>query len=324
MAAMDPHEMSVVISRAAELHANIDAAIDRSLNHTSWRHSRHTNSQDLVEARSLASIRDALEVLEEQLACLQTLQRQQRAEKDATLAELEESKEIFIRRLKQHRGREWKVISDALSFAGEPEPLLEKDDLSFPPYPMQLATDPAAFAKLDVPISSFARNLPAHENVIFKHFDFTDEEVQSVQGIYSGVDEGCEMMDGSEREEGSTCHKDGQRPFVANGCLFRGLKNRLFRFFKGRIGKASGKAFLLLAGAAAVTYGRQRSVGGGRSTFVAPRMSTELWQNFNREACSPGRWSNVQDGVQKHMEREQIEILSKEAVCSTDVSHRLG
>ncbi|KAL3685542.1 hypothetical protein R1sor_003564 [Riccia sorocarpa] len=86
------------------------------------------------EARSLGAIRDALETLEEQLESLQAVQQQHRLEKDKALAELEESRRILLRRLKEHHGREWEVVHEALAFAGEP--VEDRDDLPLPPYPL--------------------------------------------------------------------------------------------------------------------------------------------------------------------------------------------
>lgn len=62
----------------------------------------------------------------------QSTQSHQRVEKDAILAELEENRHLLLHRLKNHKGREWEVVHEALAFAGEP--MEEKDDLLLPPY----------------------------------------------------------------------------------------------------------------------------------------------------------------------------------------------
>lgn len=72
-----------------------------------------------AETRSLTSIRNALEVLENQLYFMHTLQLQQRADKDAALMRLEESRLMLLRRLREHRGRELTVIQEALAFASD-------------------------------------------------------------------------------------------------------------------------------------------------------------------------------------------------------------
>lgn len=78
---------------------------------------------------------------------IQAMQQHQRTEKDAALAELEESRHVLLQKLKDHRGQEWEVVQEALAFAGEPvepaEP--ERDDLLLPPYPRPVV-DPSTFA----------------------------------------------------------------------------------------------------------------------------------------------------------------------------------
>ncbi|RZS26137.1 hypothetical protein BHM03_00059443 [Ensete ventricosum] len=102
-----------------------------------------------AEARSLDSIRAALENLEDQLeffhvsrslfcrikvrhtmryrsvraliiiVLLQTVQLQQRAERDAAVAQLEQSRIVLAMRLANHQGEKYKVIEEALAFVGD-------------------------------------------------------------------------------------------------------------------------------------------------------------------------------------------------------------
>ncbi|XP_021726809.1 plastid division protein PDV1-like isoform X1 [Chenopodium quinoa] len=90
----------------------------------------------IAEAKSLNSIRSALENLEEQLeffhigtfpVCTkdwekrkkrQTVQIQQRAERDAALARLEQSRIVLALRLAEHHGKRYKVIDEAMDFVG--------------------------------------------------------------------------------------------------------------------------------------------------------------------------------------------------------------
>lgn len=72
----------------------------------------------IAEAKSLHSIRSALENLEEQLEFFHTVQIQQRAERDAALARLEQSRIILALRLAEHHGRRYKVIDEAMDFVG--------------------------------------------------------------------------------------------------------------------------------------------------------------------------------------------------------------
>ncbi|AQK69988.1 Plastid division protein PDV1 [Zea mays] len=76
-------------------------------------------AEALAEARSLHAIRSALEDVEDHLEFLHTVQSQQRAERDAAIARLEQSRLVLAMRLAEHRGKKYKVIDEALAFVGE-------------------------------------------------------------------------------------------------------------------------------------------------------------------------------------------------------------
>lgn len=73
----------------------------------------------IQEAKSLNAIRTALENLEDQLEFLHTVQTHQRAEKDAAIARLEQSRIVLAMRLSEHHGKKHKVIEEALAFVGD-------------------------------------------------------------------------------------------------------------------------------------------------------------------------------------------------------------
>ncbi|KAF8379657.1 hypothetical protein HHK36_029101 [Tetracentron sinense] len=73
----------------------------------------------IAEAKSLNSIRTALENLEDQLEFFHTVQSQQRAERDAAIARLEQSRIVLAMRLADHHGKKYKVIEEALAFVGD-------------------------------------------------------------------------------------------------------------------------------------------------------------------------------------------------------------
>jgi len=50
---------------------------------------------------------------------LQTVQSQQRAERDAAIARLEQSRLVLAMRLAEHQGKRYRVIDEALAFVGE-------------------------------------------------------------------------------------------------------------------------------------------------------------------------------------------------------------
>lgn len=73
----------------------------------------------IAEAKSLNAIRTALENLEDQLDFFHTVQLQQRAERDAAIARLEQSRIVLAMRLADHQGQRYKVIDEALAFVGD-------------------------------------------------------------------------------------------------------------------------------------------------------------------------------------------------------------
>ncbi|XP_059629103.1 plastid division protein PDV1 [Cornus florida] len=73
----------------------------------------------IQEAKSLNAIRAALENLEDQLEFLHTVQIQQRAERDAAIARLEQSRIVLAMRLAEHEGQNYKVIEEAVAFVGD-------------------------------------------------------------------------------------------------------------------------------------------------------------------------------------------------------------
>lgn len=73
----------------------------------------------LQEAKSLNAIRTALENLEDQLEFFHTVQAHQRAERDAALARLEQSRVVLAMRLAEHQGKKYKVIEEAQALVGD-------------------------------------------------------------------------------------------------------------------------------------------------------------------------------------------------------------
>lgn len=73
----------------------------------------------LQEAKSLNVIRTALENLEDQLEFFHTVQSQQRADRDAAIARLEQSRVVLAMRLAEHQGKKYKVIDEARALIGD-------------------------------------------------------------------------------------------------------------------------------------------------------------------------------------------------------------
>ncbi|XP_073127756.1 plastid division protein PDV1 [Henckelia pumila] len=71
------------------------------------------------EAKSLYAIRTALENLEDQLEFFHMVQTQQRTERDAAVARLEQSRIVLAMRLAEHQGKKYKVIEEAQELVGD-------------------------------------------------------------------------------------------------------------------------------------------------------------------------------------------------------------
>ncbi|ESQ50925.1 hypothetical protein EUTSA_v10022794mg [Eutrema salsugineum] len=86
------------------------------------------------EAERLLRIRDALESLESQLAALQNLRQRQQYEKQVALSEIDYSRKMLLEKLKEYKGKEFEVLREASTFAGERVDY--ENDLLLPPYPV--------------------------------------------------------------------------------------------------------------------------------------------------------------------------------------------
>ncbi|CAN1751297.1 Plastid division protein PDV1 [Linum perenne] len=99
------------------------------------------NESAIREAKSLNAIRTALENLGEQLEFFHTVQLQQRAERDAAIARLEQSRIVLSLRLAEHHGKKYNVIEEALAFIGDVHDsarFVSPDNLhTYPPSPGQ-------------------------------------------------------------------------------------------------------------------------------------------------------------------------------------------
>ncbi|KAH7422152.1 hypothetical protein KP509_13G093500, partial [Ceratopteris richardii] len=238
---MKKHAIGAVREQAAELRANLCAAINKSLlDHLSgsptspivsdFQDIKSTNYVNmcndlsvspsivsLAESRSLASIRDGLIVLEEQLECLQCLPDQEKEQRKATLAELEESRQIILRRLKHYRGRKLAIIQDALSFVGKPN---ENDDYVSP------------------------KIYPRHATRIVD----ADLRQKIMEGTRVGTPEvQIHTEKGGEKQHGSEKVQNA-RNGVGTYNLLNGLKRKILTFVNRRVVRASAKCLLTVAG----------------------------------------------------------------------------
>ncbi|XP_058100253.1 plastid division protein PDV1-like [Magnolia sinica] len=122
MGGMEVEEnLESLIERAWALHDKISDEIYISCIEFRKFHPQHVPyggfaESSSAETKSLTAIREALQVLENMLLCLQRLQSQQRTERDTALMRLEESRSSLLERIAEHHGRTLDVIEDLLAF----------------------------------------------------------------------------------------------------------------------------------------------------------------------------------------------------------------
>ncbi|GAA0166418.1 hypothetical protein LIER_40188 [Lithospermum erythrorhizon] len=119
---MEIEEIEAVLERVWELHDKLSDAI-HSVSRAHFLTARKAQTKkgvaDVEEAKSLHSIRTALEHLEDQLDFFHTVQTQQRAERDVAIARLEQSRLVLAMRLAEHHGKKHNVIKEAKAFVGD-------------------------------------------------------------------------------------------------------------------------------------------------------------------------------------------------------------
>ncbi|XP_059304678.1 plastid division protein PDV1 [Lycium ferocissimum] len=143
---MEVYEIEAVLEKIWDLHDKLSDAI-HSVSRAHFLKSRTSKSDDfrskkkpdplkagyvyvkefrvdddenaVHEAKSLNAIRTALEHLEDQLEFFHTVQNQQRAERDAAVARLEQSRIVLAMRLAEHQGKNYKFIEEAQSLVGD-------------------------------------------------------------------------------------------------------------------------------------------------------------------------------------------------------------
>ncbi|KFK40053.1 hypothetical protein AALP_AA3G324000 [Arabis alpina] len=97
--------------------------------------SSNEEEEEEEESERLLRIRDALESLESQLSALQNLRQRQQYEKQVALSEIDYSRKMLLEKLKEYKGKEFEVLREATTFAGERVDY--ENDLLLPPYPVQ-------------------------------------------------------------------------------------------------------------------------------------------------------------------------------------------
>jgi len=267
-----------------------------------------------AEARSLSAIRDALEVLEEQLEALQAMQQQQRVDRDMALAELEESRGILLGMLKKHRGQEREVVREALAFAGEhvEQETEEEEDLPLPPYPMSIVIPNSSVASIDAQSPQFrsspvcrlrasgavkrltlggGQKLNDGENFHFWGADKDDDEEEEERG--SVQEESTNLC--HKEEEGEEAKKTWKVSGAASQQSFQIFRNSVWSCKEDCIGgdECVGICSALRDGAEPreeKSLGSTISQEAGYLAVISPKASSLLCSLSTRKETDNGGW----------------------------------
>jgi hypothetical protein len=257
---------------------------------------------------------------------LQTVQQQQRTEKDSVLAELEESRRILLRRLKDHRGREWEVVHEALAFAGEP--VEDRDDLPLPPYPMPLSDSPFKVLRDDQPYNGASTQT---YNGSMRQLAFGQEEEEgSDENIsYIGEEEG--RQEGNQEEVTSSQAERERKERGGGGVLGipLGFAKALFGF---AFGVTSKVAIVAVSVAAALAVSEVMQKLETKKPFsnlspnrpIAPPPITTARQLPPHRECPPGKKLIMEDGQPKCVVKERVELPFYKEVQIPDVLYGRG
>ncbi|XP_058080746.1 uncharacterized protein LOC131228928 [Magnolia sinica] len=300
---MEADGTGIVLSRASELRSKINSCIDRATQQQKKRqegvdsHLHHggandDHDNDDEEAESLLNIRDALESLEEQLASLQALQQQQRYEREATLSEIDRSRKILLKKLKEYKGEDLEVIREAAAFAGET--VDQDDDLLLPPYPSRLPDS----SILDE--SYHPRIPPIHNN--------------SARNGLTG-----DLRPDTKNSKGGESEKQQTQPAPKNG---RSTGIRL------AFGLASKTFFTLVSVISILSLaGFEPRLRKGSIQFKVPGRFQKPAAGEAREArsqCPPGKVLVMEGGKPRCLVKERVEIPFESVVTTPDVSYGYG
>jgi len=325
---MEADEIGVVLSRASELRSKINNCIERAsaqdedddiseggsgtttgktseLVKVDEEQRRWLEMGGDMEVDSLINIRDALDSLEEQLACLQALQQQQRLERDATLAELDESRRILVKKLKEYRGKDLEVIQEACAFAGEP--VEQRDDILLPPY---------------------GRRLP--ESFISSVHHYSPPLYSAHSARRRNVSAEHSFMTGNERQETENDDSAESKEEVSSQINNQNAKKLINGF--GQIIGLTTKAVLVIASVISVLTlasfepKLRRSVPSKLSEVLPRRMNIPSIQSKAHvpSECPPGKVLLIEDGIPRCFVKERVEVPFEPVVKAPDISYGCG
>ncbi|KAG6571135.1 Plastid division protein PDV2, partial [Cucurbita argyrosperma subsp. sororia] len=250
------------------------------------------DTEDDEEVERLLSVCDALESLETQLSSLQDLQQQQRYEREAALSEIEHNRKMLLDKLKEYKGEHLEVINEASAFAGEA--VKNNHDFMLPPYPSRLP-------------------FPLHLNN-----GHLSPSLSARKAAHNGVALSY-MTNDTERESSESLTTNKQ-------ASTRNSRRNGF----GSLVAAAAKAVFTIVGVVSIM-----SISGFGPRIVVKRATTHLKKSSATEhpstederprtRCPPGKILVVEDGEERCLVKERIEVPFSSAVVKPDVNYGCG
>ncbi|GLJ22949.1 hypothetical protein SUGI_0432930 [Cryptomeria japonica] len=315
---MEIEEIMMVLLRASQLNTKINDAIERAvkvdinLNKERFEQGTSSSCEGGAEARNLISIRDALEALEDQLECFQALQQQQKAEKEATLTDLEESRKELLGKLRDYQGREWEVVHEALAFAGET--LDESDEIPLQSY-HKLPSPNASFSVTDGKSAIYYKSTDcSREIAALKQLPWKEEMYELCISEESNDRQAGEEVIGNENMK-----KSNKVPKQIVGIVC----NSISRFIGTPVGKfiiVAAKAGFAAAGLLAVlhlteTGMKKKRMQGITGAHNPPQKSissplSEKTQDIVQEKWPSGKFRNIDYDMEDCVQKERSDFPS--------------
>ncbi|CAA0362729.1 unnamed protein product [Arabidopsis thaliana] len=305
----DEEGIGLILARATELRLKISDCIDNSsttvsdngdgnedLSPGEGRKSEIIGNQDKdfdsissedvdeAEAERLLRIRDALEALESQLASLQNLRQRQQYEKQVALSEIDYSRKMLLEKLKEYKGKDFEVLRETTTFAGERVDY--ENDLLLPPYPVH----PPLSLGLD------------NNNGYLSHIP--SKKKSDANGFGSG----------HVRNEA-----EAKSPNGGSG----GSSHGVIRFL-GSVAKIVLPIIGVISLLSASGYGPEmRKRGASLNLFgLLPHRATRGKRTPNQ--CPPGKVLVIEDGEARCLVKERVEIPFDSVVAKRDVTYGYG
>lgn len=295
---MEEDGIGLVLARAYELRMKFTNCIQKATRSDLNGEERGAEDKegsveaDDEEAESLLNIRDALESLESQLSSLQAMQQQQRYEREAALAEIEYSREVLLKKLKEYKGEDLEVIKEASTFASET--VEHNNDLLLPPYPVR----PPHSINLDN--NGYITQNPYRRKFYRNGFSDSDPSNEANQNLRE-----------LERTNG-----------------LKGLRGFINTATKAVITLVGVISVLSLAGFEPRLRRKDNNNNYNNNTFLGIfGLFQQKGVEENRLAaneCPPGKILVVENGETRCLVKERVEVPFESVVAKPDVSYGCG